>query len=90
MRKEALIFRRVGDKAFDGASNLIVKVPSVWNAAGRPSRHSKPYHQKKPTDHRILAHEDYTFSSQTLSDLVHLLGADIVDGNNEYGLELLK
>lgn len=46
------------------------------------------------TYHRILPHQhnarNITPSSQTLSDLVHLLRADIVDCNDEDGLVLFK
>lgn len=37
------------------------------------------------THHGVLAHEDNTLASESLSDLVHLLGADIVNLNDEDG-----
>lgn len=41
------------------------------------------------TDHGILAHQDDTLSAERLTNLVHLLGGDIVDGDNEDGFVLL-
>jgi len=41
------------------------------------------------TDHGVLAHQDDTFATERLTNLVHLLGGDIVDGDNEDGLVLL-
>ncbi len=44
--------------------------------------------------HRVLSHQydtrDISSTSQALSDLVHLLGTDIVDGDNEDGFILLE
>lgn len=40
--------------------------------------------------HRVLAHQDHALAAQTLPDLVHLLGADIVDRHDEDGLVLLE
>ena len=34
-------------------------------------------------NHSVLAHKDHSFSAQGLADLVHLLGADIVDADDE-------
>lgn len=46
------------------------------------------------TYHRVLSHQhnarNFTASSQTLSDLVHLLRADIVNRNNEDRFVLFK
>lgn len=41
------------------------------------------------TDHGVLAHQDDTLATERLTNLVHLLGGDIVDGDNEDGLVLL-
>ena len=38
--------------------------------------------------HGVLAHQDYTLTAEGVSDLVHLLGADIVDSDNEDTLVL--
>ena len=42
------------------------------------------------TDHGVLSHEDDTLAAQRLADLVHLLGRDIVDGDDEDALVLLE
>jgi hypothetical protein len=42
------------------------------------------------TDHGVLAHENDTLTAQRLADLVHLLGRDIVDGDDENALVLLE
>ena len=36
--------------------------------------------------HGVLAHQDDTLATEGASDLVHLLGADIVDADDEDGL----
>jgi hypothetical protein len=41
-------------------------------------------------DHGVLAHEDNTLTAEGLTDLVHLLRRDIVDGDDEDGLVVLK
>merc|ERR1712000_638947 len=41
-------------------------------------------------DHGVLAHQDDTLSTEGDADLVHLLGRDIVDGDDEDGLVSLK
>ena len=40
--------------------------------------------------HSILAHQDNALTSEGESDLVHLLGADIVDTDDEDGPVLLE
>ena len=40
--------------------------------------------------HGVLAHQDDTLTTQGVSDLVHLLRADIVDGDDENGLILFE
>lgn len=42
------------------------------------------------TYHGVLAHQDDTLATEGLSDLVHLLRADIVDRDDEDGLVLLE
>lgn len=42
------------------------------------------------TYHGVLSHENDTLTTEGLSDLVHLLGADIVDGDDEDRLVLLQ
>lgn len=45
---------------------------------------------RKITHHGVLAHQDNTLTTEGMSDFVHLLGADIVDGDNEDALVLLE
>ena len=40
--------------------------------------------------HSVLAHQNDSLLTEGLSHLVHLLGADIVDGDDKNGLVLLK
>lgn len=42
------------------------------------------------SDHGVLAHQNNTLTTEGVSDLVHLLGADIVDGDDEDGPVLLE
>jgi hypothetical protein len=37
------------------------------------------------TDHGVLTHKDNTFTTERVTDLVHLVGADIIDIDNEDG-----
>ena len=41
-------------------------------------------------DHSVLSHQDNTLSTETLTNLVHLLRADIVDNHDEDGPVLLQ
>jgi hypothetical protein len=41
-------------------------------------------------DHGVLSHEDDTVSAEGVTDLVHLLRRDIVDGDDEDALVLLE
>jgi len=41
-------------------------------------------------NHGVLAHQDNGITTESLSDLVHLLRRDIVDGDDEDGLVSLK
>ncbi len=40
--------------------------------------------------HGVLAHQDNTFTPEGMANLVHLLGADIVDGDDEDALVLFE
>lgn len=40
--------------------------------------------------HSVLAHQNDTLATEGLSDLVHLLGADIVNADDEDGLVVLE
>ena len=40
--------------------------------------------------HGVLAHQDNTLTTEDVSNLVHLLGADIVDTDDEDGVVLFK
>ena len=42
------------------------------------------------TYHGVLAHEDNTLATETQTNLVHLLRADIVNADNEDGLVLVE
>lgn len=46
--------------------------------------------KRADTYHGVLAHQHNSLLAERLSDLVHLLRADIVDGDDEDGLVLLK
>lgn len=41
-------------------------------------------------DHGVLSHEDDTLAAERLTDLVHLLRRDIVNGDDEDALVLLE
>jgi hypothetical protein len=41
-------------------------------------------------DHGVLAHQNNTLTTEGVSDLVHLLGADIVNADDEDGLVLFE
>jgi hypothetical protein len=45
---------------------------------------------QRAADHGVLSHEDDTFTTERLTDLVHLLRRDIVDGDDEDALVLLE
>ena len=40
--------------------------------------------------HGVLSHQDNTLTSEGVPDFVHLLGADIVDTDDEDGVVLFK
>jgi hypothetical protein len=41
-------------------------------------------------DHGVLSHQDNSLATESDTDLVHLLGADIVDTDNEDGAVLIE
>ena len=89
VRKQAFVLWEIADEAFDGSSYL---------ECGQ-SAHS--WYNSELTAfslslfmvaiyHGILSHENNSFcfstASETLTDFMHLLRADIVDGDDEDGL----
>ena len=54
---------------------------------GRPDGAADPDESVRPDNavdgHRVLAHEDLTLAAERLTDLVHLVAADIVDRDDE-------
>jgi hypothetical protein len=58
----------------------IVENPTVANSCS----------WNKTTDHSVLSHQDYALSTKGDTNLVHLLGADIVNTNDEDRLVVLK
>ena len=46
--------------------------------------------RQRATYHGVLAHQDDSLTAEGLSDLVHLLRADIVDGDDEDGPVILQ
>lgn len=71
-----LILGEIVDEAFDGPSYLKFGQSLSGLGLSIPATH-----------HSIFAHEHYSldlpFRTQTLSDFMHLLRADIVNGNDE-------
>ena len=45
---------------------------------------------ERTADHGVLAHQDDTLTAEGLTDLVHLLRRDIVNGDDEDALVLLE
>ena len=70
--KKTLVLWGVCDEALHGTTNLRI----VLVFAHLPYRSKLPYHS-------VLSHKDNTLTTEGLSNLVHLLGADIVDTNDE-------
>ena len=67
MRQEALKGGELGEGRPDGAAD--------------PDESVRP--DKAVDGHRVLAHEDLTLAAERLTDLVHLVAADIVDRDDE-------
>ena len=57
----------------------------MWSA---PFLWGRTYRQE--TYHGVLAHQDDTLAAEGLTNLVHLLRRDIVDGDDEDGTVLLE
>ena len=81
VRKQSFVLRKVGDKALNSSSDL-------WFESQRPQRRGgQSRSSPSGTHHGILAHEHNTLnvslSPEALADFMHLLGADIVDCDNE-------
>jgi hypothetical protein len=78
-RKDALVVRVVAEEALDGTANLdILSTNAPYFATLYP-----PYHS-------VLSHQNDTASTEGQTDLVHLLRADIVDGDDEDGAVVLE
>jgi len=45
---------------------------------------------ERTADHGVLSHQNNTLTTEGLTNLVHLLRRDIVDGDDEDGLVLLE
>ena len=80
MGKKALVFGEVGDETFDGATDLGNGMLAKHIYGNCESCAARSYHGIFPHEDNAL---DLALASQALSDLVHLLGADIVDGDNK-------
>lgn len=52
--------------------------------------HSGSNHSSSIAYHSVLSHQDNTLTAEGLSDLVHLLGADIVNADDEDALVLFE
>jgi hypothetical protein len=81
MGKETLVLGGVGDEGLQSSANL--KFPMLANFFGLSVVWRITYHG-------VLAHQDNTLVSESMSDLVHLLRADIVDLDDEDGTVLLE
>lgn len=79
MRQQALILRILCDEALDGTTNL----EQISEYIPAQLSLSNSYHG-------VLAHQDDSLTTEGVADLVHLLRADIVDGDNENGPILIE
>lgn len=77
--KKALPLWRVTNEPLDGTANLENCLAVIYMVL-----------LSQLSYHGVLSHQDNTLSAERLSDLVHLLGADIVDGDNEDAAILLE
>ena len=77
-RKEAFVLGGLRDEALNSTAHLL-RQSAVFKCQ---ARNGNPHHG-------VLAHEDNTLTPKRESDLVHLLGADIVDADDEDGPVLL-
>ena len=67
-REETLVLWAIGEESLDGATNLQIwgQFPGILSV-------------RRLSYHGVLAHQDNTLTAEGVSNLVHLLGADIVD-----------
>jgi hypothetical protein len=80
--EETLILWRVRNETLDGTTNLHnnqISQLSIWHMVYRSIAY-----------HGVLAHQYDSLSAKSLTDLVHLLGADIVNADNENAVVLLE
>ena len=77
--EQTLVLRVVGDEALDGTANL--ENPSACNSQRSDTEESY---------HGVLAHQDNTLATETQTNLVHLLRADIVDTDDEDSVVLIE
>lgn len=82
MRKQTLPLWVLSNEALDGATDLETQLVSK---TARMKIAMDPH-----SYHGVLSHENNTLATETQTNLVHLLGADIVDGDNEDGLVLFE
>lgn len=78
--QQALVLGVVGDETLDGTTDL-----GEQSIAGH-----RTIRDSRTTYHGVLAHEDDSLATETQTNLVHLLRADIVDTDNEHGLVLIE
>ena len=76
VRKQTIIFGEVGDKALDGSSDL----SQTYQNPTTLSPTLAIYHSILPHEYDPL---NLSFASQAFTNLMHLLRADIVDGDDE-------
>jgi hypothetical protein len=70
--KKTLVLWVVGLETLDGSADLIcVRLDPRWILCSNVAYHG------------VLAHQDNTLATERVTNLVHLLRADIVDGDNE-------
>lgn len=81
MRQQTLVLGVVDDETLQSTANLEKK--HKLSARGAAHCQWEPYHG-------VLAHQDNTLATETHTDLVHLLRADIVDTDNEDGAVLIE
>jgi hypothetical protein len=71
MRQQSLVLRIVHHKSLDGTAHL--------HESSIPSRQAAIH----ISYHCILSHKNDSLTTETQTDLVHLLGADIVHSDDE-------
>jgi hypothetical protein len=83
--EKALVLGVLGDEGLDGTADLV----SI-NIISSSQQHPISSLNTAKTYHSILPHQHDTLTAQALANLVHLLGGDIVDGNDEDAVVLLE